>query len=404
MGNFAWVNKATSNHLKICFWATTFQADIQAIACHLAREDDMEVLVALKDPEQYRTQPIENFLPFKGEIVQRDTLRAWWRLVRFNPDILVVDNHLPRYRPKRMYVLWHGYGWRMDHPERMRRNMSKLVGEVTEANERFRWQVVGPFDRDYTTGHRAIHKDNIVNLGSPYSDLLRPESPLAKQIQPELVTDAYPGIDMVKRPNVLIAMTWHHGGLMGHWGDEWELLDKLLNHIEKLGANAILRMHDRKRYDPDYLAAITRFCEKRTGVLLKFKSDSPDSLVDILISDMMITNYSSFANLFYYTGRPTVHIMPPEAGEGLVMRQWSKKEISVEPVDNQEVFWKHPPEDVGGLRALSFDELLQSVKKAIKEPYCCVDIANNFIERHIEKVDGKSCERTAQMFRQWVQK
>ena len=390
--------------MKVCFWATTFQADIQAMACYLSAQDDMEVLVALKDPEQYRTQPIEKFLPFKGEIIQRDTLAAWWRLVRFNPDILVVDNHLPKYRPKRMYVLWHGYGWRMDHPERMRVNMSRRVGEITESNDRFRWQVVGPFDRDFTAGHRAIHEDNIVTLGSPYSDLLRPESPLAQKIKPELVADAYPGIDVVNRPNVLIAMTWHHGGLLGHWGEEWELLDKLLAHIEKLGANVILRGHDRKRYDADYLAAIEKFCGERKGVLLKFKSDSPDSLVDIMISNLIVTNYSSFANLFYYTRRPTVHIVPPEAGKGLVMREWSRKGLSTVAVDKQEVFWKHPPEDVGGLRAFNFEELLQQVERAIKEPNCCVDIANDFIARHIEKVDGNACERTAQMFRQWVNK
>ncbi|MBN2803310.1 MAG: CDP-glycerol glycerophosphotransferase family protein [Deltaproteobacteria bacterium] len=390
--------------MKICFWASTFQADIQAMACHLANKEENEVLVALKNPEQYKQQPVEKILPFKGEIIQRDTFKAWWRLMRFNPDILVVDNHLPHYRPKRMYVLWHGYGWRMDHPERMRRNMSKRVGEVTQPNDRFRWQALGPFDYDFTKGHRGIHKDNLVTLGSPYSDLLRPESLLSKNFNRELMADGYPGIDVVNRPNVLIGMTWHHGGLLGHWGEEWELLDKLLNHINKLGANAILRMHDRKRYDADYLDAITRFCSKRDGVILKFKSESPDSLVDILISDLLITNYSSFANLFYYTLRPSIHIVPPDAGEGLVMRQWSQKGISTELVHNQEGFWKHPPEDMGGLRAFSFDELLQCVDKAVNEKDCCVDIATDYIARHIEQPNGESCERLEQYFKQWIQK
>lgn len=388
--------------MKICFWATTFQADIQAMACHLAEQDDMDVLVALKDPEQYRRQPIEQFMPFKGELVQRDTARSWWRLVRFNPDILVVDNHLPRYRPKRMYVLWHGYGWRMDHPERMRKNMSRRVGEITQPNDRFRWQAVGPFDREFTAGHRGIHPTNIVTLGSPCSDLLRPGSPLSQKIRPEQVADAYPGIDVARRPNILIGMTWHHGGLLGHWGEEWDLLDRLLAHIDDLGANVILRGHDRKRYDPEYLSAIERFCAERDGVHLKFKSDDPDSLVDVMISDLMITNYSSFANLFYYTGRPTLHIVPPEAGKGLAMRQWSSKGVSAEAVDRAEAFWKHPPEDVGGLRAFDFDELLALVGQAIETPDCCGDIAADFVERHIEQADGQSCSRTEHMFREWV--
>ena len=42
--------------MKICFWAATFQADIQAIACHLSNQPDMAVMVALRDPEQNKTQ------------------------------------------------------------------------------------------------------------------------------------------------------------------------------------------------------------------------------------------------------------------------------------------------------------------------------------------------------------
>lgn len=389
--------------MKICVWATTFQADIQAMTYHLARQDDIEILLAIKDPEQYRTQPIHKLLSLKGEMVKRDTINAWWRLARFAPDILVVDNHLPRYRPRRLFVLWHGYGWRVDHPDRMRRNMSKLVGDVTKPNKRFRWQAVGPFDRDFTREHRGIHNDNIVTLGSPCSDLLCTESPLREKFSKEMVADSYSGIDVVNKPTVLIGMTWHHGGLLGHWGDEWELLAKLLDHIRKRGANTILRMHDRKRYDSDYIELITKFCTKRQGVVLKFKSESPDSLVDILISDLLITNYSSFANLFYYTLRPTIHIVPPEAGNGLVMRQWSKREISAEAINEKEAFWKLPPEDVGGLRAFNFDELLQLIEKAMDKPACCSDIASNFISRHIEPVNGRACGRTEKMLRQWVQ-
>ena len=377
--------------MRIAFWATTFQADTQALACYLAAQEDHQVLVALKEPERYRSQPVERFLPLLAETIDRESMASWWRLAKFDPDVLIVDNHLPPFPPRRLFVLWHGYGWRVDHPTRMRKNMAQLVGDVTRPNPRFRWQSFGDYDTTFTAGHRKIHPDNIIPLGSAYSDLLRPASPLRARFDPALVAADYPGIDLAK-PTVLIGMTWHHGGLLGHWGEEWDLLGKLLDHIEKRGGNTILRMHDRFRYEPSYLKQMASFCANRE-VLLKFKSESPDSLVDLLVSDIMVTNYSSFANAWYYTERPCLHIVPPEAGEGLAMRQWSSKGVSAESVVSRDAFWKHPPEDVGGLRAHTFEQLLEQVDQALEDPSCCGAIARDYISRHIHGMNGRTCRR-----------
>jgi len=392
--------------MRICFWATTFQADNQALACHLAAQEGFEVLVVLDDPDRYRAQPVERILPFKGELAdRRKKLRSWLRLVKFDPDVLIVDNKLPPYyllyRPEKLFVLWHGYGWRVDHPAGMRRDMSRLVGDVTRPNHRFRWQAFGEPDAEFTAGHRQIDAGSIHTLGAAYSDVLRPGSELRARFEPKDFADGYPGLDIVNRPTVLIGMTWHHGGLLGHWGEEWELLGQLLDHLDERGANVILRMHDRMRYDPEYVLEMTRFCEQRSGVLLKFKSESPDSLVDVLVSDAMVTNYSSFANTFYYMEKPCVHIVPPEAGEGLAMSQWSKRGVSKVAVDKRDAFWKVPPEDVGGLRATSFEALLTAVDQTLDEPDCCVELARGYLSRHIESPNGETCQRIQELLETW---
>ena len=39
----------------------------------------------------------------------------------------------------------------------------------------------------------------------------------------------------------------------------------------------------------------------------------PDSLVDLLVSDVLVSNYSSLLNAWYYTGKPSLHVDPHDA-------------------------------------------------------------------------------------------
>ena len=47
----------------------------------------------------------------------------------------------------------------------------------------------------------------------------------------------------------------------------------------------------------------------------------PDSL-DVLLSSAMISNYSSFLNAYYHTGRPSLHIDPVTHGSPNYRRDW----------------------------------------------------------------------------------
>ena len=57
--------------MRICFWATSFQADNQALAGFLSREPGVEVLVALDGAERYQLEPVWKLLPFDGRLLER---------------------------------------------------------------------------------------------------------------------------------------------------------------------------------------------------------------------------------------------------------------------------------------------------------------------------------------------
>ncbi len=388
--------------MRICFWATSFQADNQALASHLSRQPGVDVLVALDAPETYRREAVSELLPIRGRWLDRRDRGALDDIAAFSPDCLIVDNHLPKQRlAKNIYVLWHGYGWRVDDLGTMKRQLHKLVGNVERSNPHFRWHAFGPWDWSYRTQHSGFAEENVIALGSAYSDLLLPESPAAVLIDPASVQDHYT-IDLA-RPTVLMGMTWHHGGALGHWGDDAALHEQLADAIGKSGANLLIRMHDRHRYAAADVERMVALAARHPHVQLKFKDTSPDSLVDILMSSVMISNYSSFLNAFYHTGKPSIHIDPIARGGSANYRRdlkwgrlWTRK--ASDPMAS----WKLPPDDVGGLVAHDFSQLLAALSRSLAEPACCADLARDFNRRHITQADGRTCARITTYLRDWL--
>ncbi|MEM6295422.1 MAG: hypothetical protein AAGA54_29380 [Myxococcota bacterium] len=388
--------------LKICFWCTSFQADNQALAAHLAQSPGFEVLVAMDDPARYSAEPVERLLPMRGRWLDRrdaDTPKA---IEAWAPDVLVVDNHLPKQRlAPRVFVLWHGFGWRYDDLSVMRKQLRKLVGDVTRPNRRFRWQAFGEWDQRYRVSHSRLDPENVVALGSAYSDVLLPGSDVQRRFSRAEVQAHY-CIDL-SRPTVLVGLSWHHGGALGHWGDDEALHEQLVAHVGASGANVLLRLHDRHRYEPAYVAVMEGLAARHAHVALKFKSESPDSLVDLLVSDVMISNYSSFLNAFYYTQRPSIHIDPVSGISGQhVTRTMKRGKLRVRSVRDPLSTWKLSPDEIGGLRATSFEELLAAIDLSLADPTCCQERSARFVARYITNPDGHTRERIGRALAAWV--
>lgn len=388
--------------MRVAFWSTTFQADNQVLACHLAAQPGVDVLVAMTAPDRYETEPVNRLLPLAARVIDRDARGAEREVKSFAPDVLVVDNHLPKQRlADRLYVLWHGFGWRIDDLSRMRKELATLVGDVTRPSPNFRWHAVGDWDREYRIQHSQLAQENVLALGAPYSDLLLPDSELSSRLSRADLAQHYT-IPIDRRPTVLIGLTWHHGGAFGHWGDEASLLATLCERIGAMNANVLLRMHDRHRYESAYLKLVDRVASQHAHVQVKFKSDSPDSLIDLLVSDVAVSNYSSLLNHFYYTGRPSVHIDPtPNDGRTAHYRELKWGFVRKREITDENEQWKLAPDEIGGLRARSFDELCAMIEQGLREPDCCKDKSRAFVERYITGADGSSRARAAEALLRW---
>jgi hypothetical protein len=384
-----------SGPLRVCVWTSGLQADTQALVHYLGGQHDIAVTVAMDQPARYAAEPVNQILPIKARFVDRGEPGLARALKREGFDLLIVDNHLPHEAiAPRLFVLWHGFGWRLDDLSTMRKELALLVGDVTRPNPRFRWQAFGEWDRDYRIRHSRLAAENVVALGSAYSDLLRPERALAREAR------VLPGQGS---PLILLGLTWHHGAALAQWGDDASVLARLFDHAASRRAHVLVRMHDRHRFEAGYLAAIDRAAAGRPYVRITFKSDHPDSLVDLLQSDVLVSNYSSLLNAFYYTRRPTVHLDPhaPGATE-YVYTRWKRGKLRQERAASSEEIWKLNPGEIGGLRVQSLDEALAAIDQALDDPGCCDSLARRFTDRYITGVDGHTCERITAFLRGWV--
>lgn len=379
--------------MNILIWATTFGADLWSFTKYLDQRPDTTVKVALKNPDTFMSQGVASLFPLRADILKRGFLNRFVGIPSFKPDVTVMDNRLPiRQTSPKAFMLWHGFGWKGPNDEKelkwLHKSFEHTWGDARVPNSQFRWQCFGPWDFEHRTQVSKIHPDNCRILGAASHDDLR------EPIDLTLAQPFYP-FDVVHRKTVLIAPTWHYGEVFAHWGTDERLFDQLIGCIEQHNANVILRLHDSYRFSKEYRAFLDAMVERYDHVMLKYKDEAPDNYLDLQVADVLITNYSSIANLFYATRRPTIHVYPVKsADEEFMWRQYTIAGMITKKVDKARYIWKLPPTDHGGLLAYNFDQLLEQVDQALEDPTCCEDKAQEFLDRHMLGANGNNCERT----------
>ena len=379
--------------MKVLVWASTFGADLWSFTRFLAQKPEVEVRVVMDDPARFRRQGVAALFPLDGvELVRR---RFWHHATGapgFRPDVTVMDNTTPFFRTSpKAFMLWHGFGWKGPDSEEdlwwLHRSLRRTWGDARRPNDDFRWQCFGPWDRKHRTEVSGLHPHNTRLIGAASHDDLR--TPLDRaRAQP------YYPFDVASKQTVLLAPTWHYGEVFAHWGTDADLMTRLVRRITERGANVILRLHDSFRFAKDYRAFLENLARRHEGVMLKFKDRHPDNYLDLQVADVLVTNYSSIANLFYATGRPTVHVYPvKDADEAFMARRYTLAGVWEKEVENARFIWKLPPEEHGGMLARSFDQLVEQVERGLDDPGCCRDEAQAFLDEHMLGADGHACER-----------
>lgn len=378
--------------MNILVYATTLGADLLSMVRYLENKPDVQLRILVKKPKQFLREPVNQLFPLKSELLSASFIRSFTGVRGFRPDITLVDNHLPyRKTSPALFILWHGFGWKgpndMQEFKWLHKQIASGWGDATLPNKHFVWQCFGPWDFKHRTEVSGFHPDNCHILGAASHDELR------KPIDKSLVQPFYP-FDVQQRKTVLLAPTWHYGEVFSHWGGDRIVLTKLLENLYERSCNVILRLHDSFRFEKSYVRWLYALKQQFPNLLLKFKDHNPDNFLDLQVADVLVTNYSSIANLYYATGKPTIHIYPVKAAdEAFIWRKYTLLGQKSVKIPKARFIWKLPPEEHGGLMAKSAGELIDMVGNALDNPGCCHDQSREFLQRHMLGADGGNRER-----------
>jgi hypothetical protein len=388
--------------VKVLVWATTFGADLWSFTRYLDNQPGVEVKVVMKKPSSFLNEPIAQLFPLHAEVVERTAATQALGISGYQPDVTVFDNEVPAPGKSPIgFALWHGFGWKGPNDIKEMRSLYWQIrlawGDPLKPNPRFRWQCFGPQDFQHRTVTGGLHPDNCPILGACSHDDLR--TPLDRErLQP------YYPFDIIGRRTVLLAPTWHYGEVFAHWGGDNVVLERLLQRLRDREVNVIIRLHDSFRFDAAYTALLQDITQRHPQVMLKFKDRHPDNFLDLQVADVMLTNFSSIANLFYATERPTVHIYPVRsADEEFIWRKRTIFGVFKRRIAKARYIWKFPPEENGGLLAHDPEQLLTQVDQALDEPDCCRATVRQFLDERMLGADGHNCERTFAAVRELVE-
>ena len=387
--------------MNILIYATTFGADLLSFARYASQVRGDDVRVIVKGADRFRQEAIVRHWNLDLELVEKRRVHLIRGIRGFVPDVTVMDNHLPMRRlSEKGLILWHGYGWKGPndvHEFRwLHRNLNTTWGSVREPNPNLWWNCFGPVDVVHRTKVSGVHPENAVQFGAVSHDDLR--VPVSR----EVLQQYYP-FDVTGRKTVLIAPTWHYGEVFSHWGGDEVCFSRLLGELERRGVNVILRLHDSFRFDAAYLETLRALERAHGHLILKFKDHHPDNFLDMQVSDLLITNFSSIANLFYATGKPTLHVYPvKDADEEFMWKQQTILGVKERRVESARFIWKYDPEDHGGLLARSMDELMEQLAMALEDGSVGRAEAESYLERHMGGVDGRNGERLRDALGAWL--
>lgn len=388
--------------MKICIWTTSLQADTLALAIALDADAEVELLIVAANLAAYLSEPVAIHCPFNCELIDRAEVGHEARVEAFKADIFIADNHLPKYLVgERLVFFWHGLPLKIQ-PRRdtrsFHRHCERLVGSARRANPRFLAQCYQQMDFDHRVNHWKIDHSNCRIWGSAYSDML-----LAPPYQRRDLEDYYQ-LDVTGRKNILISLTWNYGSkAFGVLGDDDAIFDDVFRIAEEHEANIIFSMHDRFRYQPDFVRKIEKYATRYPRTFLKFKNEHADNLADIVVSDVMICNFSSFIVFHYFTGKPSIHIQPVDTSKWLVgLPTIRGGRIRANFRLNSERLWLYPFHENGGLLPLNRQEFASDLSQSLQDPAFGQQQAKTFISEKIYKPDGNTCDRIIRDLKNWI--
>ncbi len=396
--------------IRVLIWATHLQTDILALASYLDTCADVALLVVTPGLEAFLQEPFAKARPLQAQLLDRDDPGTFANVRAFAADVAVADNHVP---PKgtapRLFYMWHGLGWKARGALDLKvfyRQVTRMIGsDPRMPGAPFMAQCYGPADRAWRIENWRLPATACAEIGMTFSDLL-----LAPPYGKADVAPRYK-IDVIGRRTVMLSITWHYGGIFAATpsprrtlqglagrrptrGQDKAFLDRMIETVRARGANLLVCLHDRKRYDPEFVEAVLQLQAEHGFMEVRFKDEHPDNLSDLLVSDVMVSNLSSFLAYYYVLGRPAVHLLPVSPDTGLIERRIMVfSRFRLRAWKGTRAAWMLDPSDIGGPAAANGDEAIAAVTAALDDPAPATAEAAYWLERHVVGMDGNTARR-----------
>ena len=156
----------------------------------------------------------------------------------------------------------------------------------------------------------------------------------------------------------------------------------------------IFCLHDKKRYERDYLERLQDLLFGFDSVEIKHKCEHPDNLADLVAADVMVSNLSSFITFFYHFLRPSVHIIPSRnKKDAMVFSQLKNGKLKYRTLKGDEPAYMNDPDDNGGISVSIQEDLSRVVLDCFDQPDLCKRRSAEWIANHIHEPDGNTCRR-----------
>jgi hypothetical protein len=401
--------------MRVLIWATTLQADILSLVYYLSDCRDVQLMVVADQTAGFRNEPICRFRPINAVLYDRANPDIKSTVRKFAPDVVVADNHIPFFLGQvKFCTMWHGLGWKARGKadiEMFYKQVERLTGQDPRCYcDNFRAQCYGEPDRRWRIEKWGLKADACRAIGMMYTDLLLNLPYDKATLQP------YYDIDIVSKKVVLLSISWHYGRMQSqnltsrrlYFRDSRMTADlnsliEILETIREAGMNCLLCLHDKKRYESKYLSRLLSVTRPFDNLQIKFKSEHQDNLADLVAADIMISNLSSFITFFYFSGRPSIHLLPStDHLDALRYAQYMNGKLSFRKLQTGEPIWMNDPNDNGGLTAHSVAEIKYCLNRAIADPRCCLDRSRRWIKRHVHRPDGQTAHRFYNMLLEFV--
>jgi len=389
--------------MKICIWTTSFQADTLALAIAFDQDPSIELVVVTNNKAAFVSEPIFRVKPLSCVILDRDIDDYESVVKKFRPDIVYADNHIPPFSiPKNFLYHWHGLPLKIRPAKDLRafhRRASRLIGDTKKPNPRFLAQCYGKLDFDHRVNKWHLPAENCRIWGSAFSDLLLSPPYQKKDLE------SYFNLDLEHRKTILLSISWYFGeNVFGVLGDNDEIFNNIIQAANELDANIIFSLHDKYRYSAAFISKIENYAGRCSHSFIKYKSEHVDNLADLIASDVMICNFSSFIVFHYFTGKPSIHILPVDSSKAFVsMPTIKKKQISSLWRRNNKNLWIYPFSENGGLVPEDGKALIEDLQLALSNPAYGKNNADRFIQDRIHLPNGQTCQRIISDLKDWVQ-